>query len=92
MGTTFDTTTEAERATERAILKAAVLAEHVPELSGSVRLGIATGRIRLSFAAPRCKVSFAIRVAAQIHHEGRPTMKCPCAECSEARSRKGTTT
>lgn len=85
--TTFDTTTEAERAVELAILKATALRCQVLDMSASRSLAIATGRVRLSFAAP-CRVRWAIRVAAQIHHEGRPTEPCRCSECVEARARK----
>lgn len=88
--TTFDSTTEAERAAEVAIWKAAALRGQLLDMSPSWSLAIATGRIRLSFAAA-CRVRFAIRVAARIHHEGRPTERCRCSECDAARANRRST-
>jgi hypothetical protein len=79
--TTFDTTTQAERDAERAAWKAAVLVEHLPDFPPALALAIASGRVRLSFACA-CRVRFAVIVAAQIHHDGKPTQACACRDCA----------
>ncbi len=86
-GSTFDLTTPEERTAEVAIWKAAALRGQLLDMSPSRSLMIATGRVRLSFATS-CRVRRAIRVAALIHHEGRPTEPCRCSECNAARARR----